>query len=710
VLKAIDLISRARAQKKGTSVGNPLVAALGSLLRPRRDPTTLQQLQAYKGWVYKAANTRAARIAEIDLQVVEVRALKDGTEERVPLPFHPVYDILGRGGRNRRPNPLETTETFKRILEIDLCVTGNCYWVKVRDSSRVTERGGIPREIWRVRPDRMLPVIDLTTGLIAGWGFIPFGSGAKATWPAEDVIQFKYPNPLDPYMGLSPIMANAHAINIDVFNRLYQQRFFEQGALATVVLSSEDNITEADAKEMLEIFKLRHAGEKNAWLPIIAGNGVKVTPITVSNRDLEAIKLFEWSEEDVLSIYGVSKTQLGLAGDVNLSNAHALDVAFNKNVIKPELTLIEHQLEADLLPDYPDRGDDAWLEVDFENPVPGDRDFELRETEALRRLGDMTTNESRERHRLPPFTGRYGDMVQIPFSAVLADPNSDELPSLDDVDEEDDSKDEVDDGEEAPRAVWIREVRAPTEDERTAMWHAWSKRADRWDRRVASLVRREFGRQARIAARLVKQLARSARSIDIEDLVQQAIGQAADDAMRSMFGDVLARLIRREGKLALQQVGSEEAFRWKEVASRYLALVENRIKGINRTTESALRLTLMEGVQSEESIRELAARVRQVFVDADVTRSITIARTEVLGASNFAAVSGYEQGGAKNKGWLSARDDRVRDEHTQAAGADGQIVPINQAFTIGGEPLMYAGDPSGSAWNTIQCRCTVEPR
>jgi HK97 family phage portal protein len=710
VLKAIDLISRARAQKKGTSVGNPLVAALGSLLRPRRDPTTLQQLQAYKGWVYKAANTRAARIAEIDLQVVEVRALKDGTEERVPLPFHPVYDILGRGGRNRRPNPLETTEGFKRLIEIDLCLTGNNYLVKVRDSSRVTDRGGIPRELWRVRPDRMLPVIDLTTGLIAGWGFIPFGSGAKATWPAEDVIQFKYPNPLDPYMGLSPIMANAYAINIDVFNRLYQQRFFEQGALATVVLSSEDNITEADAKEMLEIFKLRHAGEKNAWLPIIAGNGVKVTPITVSNRDLEAIKLFEWSEEDVLSIYGVSKTQLGLAGDVNLSNAHALDVAFNKNVIKPELTLIEHQLEADLLPDYPDRGDDAWLEVDFENPVPGDRDFELRETEALRRLGDLTTNESRERHRLPPFTGRYGDMVQIPFSAVLADPNSDELPLLDDVDEEAEAKEEVDDEEEAPRAVWIREARAPTEDERTAMWHAWSKRADRWDRRIASLVQREFGRQAKIAARLVKQLARSARSIDIEDLVQQAIGQAADDAMRSMFGDVLARLIRREGKLALQQVGSEEAFRWKEVASRYLALVENRIKGINRTTESALRLTLMEGVQSEESIRELAARVRQVFVDADVTRSITIARTEVLGASNFAAVSGYEQGGAKNKGWLSARDDRVRDEHTQAAGADGQIVPITQAFTIGGEPLMYPGDPSGSAWNVIQCRCTVEPR
>jgi hypothetical protein len=52
--------------------------------------------------------------------------------------------------------------------------------------------------------------------------------------------------------------------------------------------------------------------------------------------------------------------------------------------------------------------------------------------------------------------------------------------------------------------------------------------------------------------------------------------------------------------------------------------------------------------------------------------------------------------------WNAVGDDRTREEH---ADADGQEVALNEAFIVGGEPLMYPGDPSGSDWNTINCRC-----
>ena len=41
------------------------------------------------------------------------------------------------------------------------------------------------------------------------------------------------------------------------------------------------------------------------------------------------------------------------------------------------------------------------------------------------------------------------------------------------------------------------------------------------------------------------------------------------------------------------------------------------------------------------------------------------------------------------------------------ADADGQTVPIGQAFDVDGEQLVYPGDPGGSPENTVQCRCTV---
>jgi len=60
----------------------------------------------------------------------------------------------------------------------------------------------------------------------------------------------------------------------------------------------------------------------------------------------------------------------------------------------------------------------------------------------------------------------------------------------------------------------------------------------------------------------------------------------------------------------------------------------------------------------------------------------------------------------QEKEWLSTMDDRVRDAH---ANANGQVVKINQSFSVGGEQLRYPGDPMGSAGNTISCRCTVLP-
>ncbi|MET7814203.1 phage minor head protein [Streptomyces sp. NPDC005395] len=49
-------------------------------------------------------------------------------------------------------------------------------------------------------------------------------------------------------------------------------------------------------------------------------------------------------------------------------------------------------------------------------------------------------------------------------------------------------------------------------------------------------------------------------------------------------------------------------------------------------------------------------------------------------------------------------DDNVREAHRLA---DGQEVPLDSPFTVGGETLRYPGDPSGSPGNVINCRCSV---
>lgn len=122
-------------------------------------------------------------------------------------------------------------------------------------------------------------------------------------------------------------------------------------------------------------------------------------------------------------------------------------------------------------------------------------------------------------------------------------------------------------------------------------------------------------------------------------------------------------------------------------------------KEVNGTTRKALRKTLAEGFKAGESIPKLSRRVRDVYEIADKTRSMVIARTEVISGSNFGSWEGMKQSKVvQKKEWLTSKDDRVRDAHDFM---DGVIVGINELFSPGDGDVQYP--------ESIQERCTVAP-
>lgn len=85
-------------------------------------------------------------------------------------------------------------------------------------------------------------------------------------------------------------------------------------------------------------------------------------------------------------------------------------------------------------------------------------------------------------------------------------------------------------------------------------------------------------------------------------------------------------------------------------------------------------------------------------------RATRIARTESTGAFSFGALSALADEGVTHKEWVATEDPRTRPTHV---AADGQVVPLTQPFQVGTSLLMFPGDPSGPANETIQCRCTL---
>jgi hypothetical protein len=65
-----------------------------------------------------------------------------------------------------------------------------------------------------------------------------------------------------------------------------------------------------------------------------------------------------------------------------------------------------------------------------------------------------------------------------------------------------------------------------------------------------------------------------------------------------------------------------------------------------------------------------------------------------------------KEAGVEYKTWLTSHGPTVRPTHEEAEEKYGDSpIPVEEPFEVGGEQLMFPGDPSGSAEEVINCQC-----
>ena len=163
----------------------------------------------------------------------------------------------------------------------------------------------------------------------------------------------------------------------------------------------------------------------------------------------------------------------------------------------------------------------------------------------------------------------------------------------------------------------------------------------------------------------------------VEALFQEAFVAAAQSAA-AQFGITF-------------DVHNERAVAWLGSTTRKFA------KDITETTLAAITGELQEAYRLGESIPQIRDRIRSVFQEASKTRATTIARTEIINASNAGLLETYRQADVAQKRWLTARDERVDSicwEH-QVAGP------------IGLEESFPSGHTAPGAHP--RCRCVIQP-
>jgi uncharacterized protein with gpF-like domain len=237
----------------------------------------------------------------------------------------------------------------------------------------------------------------------------------------------------------------------------------------------------------------------------------------------------------------------------------------------------------------------------------------------------------------------------------------------------------------------------------------------REQRRQSLLLDRMEGRYARAFA---AEIARASREMVQAYEVTGEVGSPRDhyEAMEREFQRMAAQAaltfggrILEQGKSAGLILERKEDFaqRMTRLALQYVGqeAVRRKITSITETTRARIVSLVDQGYREGLGVAEIARGIRDRIPGMSQLRGALIARTETHGAANFGAnVAAKETGLTLRKEWVAAAGERTREAH---AAADGQIVGMDDAFDVGGESLMYPGDPSGSPENVINCRCGI---
>lgn len=185
--------------------------------------------------------------------------------------------------------------------------------------------------------------------------------------------------------------------------------------------------------------------------------------------------------------------------------------------------------------------------------------------------------------------------------------------------------------------------------------------------------------------------------------IRDILTRQADMAVR-LFGK---RILAAQKSDALTLERKDFAETLAKLAIRYIGLeaFRRRITNITDTTRQQIINGVDRGFNEGLGQAGTARLIRDVVPALSRQRSAVIARTETHGAANYGANGAAKETGLTlRKEWISAEDERTREDH---ADMNGTIVDMDAAFDFPDYSLQFPGDPSGPAEGVINCRCAI---
>lgn len=264
----------------------------------------LARAYAESTWTNRCISIRANLLSSIPWCI---RAIKD--EDNEPIEDHELVDLI------RNMDDVTNWEDAIRAIESDMDIYGVAYLLKIRSGNG---DGGLVTGLRRLNPTTM-EVVKSAEGI---GGFIQtLGQGQRIQIPAENMIYFHEYHPLDDLGGLSMTAVALPSITALTNTEKYLSAFFENSALPSIIMTTEQGITEGDFNMIQRWWNKTFRGVKKSHQVGFVSMGLKPETISYPLTDLALEQVRETCRRDICGVFGVPPSIAGAWESANYATA-----------------------------------------------------------------------------------------------------------------------------------------------------------------------------------------------------------------------------------------------------------------------------------------------------------------------------------------------------------------------------------------------------
>ena len=570
---------------------------------------------------------------------------------------------------------------------------------------------------------------------LAFWRYT--GSPLMSPLPSEmlnpgEVIHSREVNPYLYWRGMSPLSVASLPASADYAAEMFMKGLLMNNADTGIIATTDQNLTQEQREQFTAALRERKRKAGTPDRPLFLSSGVKIEKPGISNVDMQFLETRKFLRQEIGAIYGVPDVVMGFndnSGSLS-DGGNAIEngrLSFYEHTIAPLCARIECALD----PVVKTFGEDlvGWFDLESLPIFQAARRARVDTAAKVFNMG-IPANEINRIYDLGwPETpwGKKGFLpIGLQEASSAAEPvDAPELPlppaappapEPEDQEDQEDQTDQADPTDptdpekeaslfarcahllrgQAPAAAWQRHQRA-----RKPVITAYEK----------AVSRVFFDYRKHIFARLEHELGAKAApgwNTQRRGLIDMIFDpRTFATQMVTRLNPVHALALETASTQAMAEIAADP---WKMPPPLVAAFQGQRQAGLEKvaaTVRDQLNTVITNGTTAGDSIDTIADAIRAKWGDLSKGEAKRIAMTETAASYGYARNEAFRAAGVTGKKWLTSGLDNTRPAHLKAGHDYNIAIPMNTPFRVGGEALMYPGDPAGSPENVINCHCVM---